>query len=87
MERYKIMDDEAAEVTYILEQQGFKSLLKVINNLVVDQYYKIISDEIGPSDERNLIHDKLKADGAKKLFFAIQSLKSISLVKDYKRTR
>lgn len=67
MKRYKLTDDEQSELTSLMDHSGVKVLFKYLSNLVMEQYENVIRLNMNSQEERRLLYDKLKADGAKDL--------------------
>ncbi len=72
MEKPILDDVDRAEIDNVMDSSGFRSLMKYMDVMVMNQYEQMILLDVGQSDERKLLYAKLKADGAKELVLALR---------------
>jgi hypothetical protein len=68
--------DEAEAFESLFSHPGYKSLLKIVDQLVIDQEQAVLKLDISSGVDA-LVYAKMRAEGARKLYNAITQLKSI----------
>lgn len=68
--------DERELVTELTQQEGWRPFLKVIENLVKKQEYKVLSYDVAQGAER-LVQEKCRAEGARQLSSDIAQFKQL----------
>ena len=74
--KYILTPEEQDFLIEVLESEGWRALLKVIDQLVTDQEQDVLKRNVSDGVDQ-LVHAKLRAEGAAKLRAEIERIKQV----------
>lgn len=76
-QKIKLHPEEQEALADLLQHYGWKALMNVIEQLVVDQEQQVLRRHVDEGVDK-LVHAKLRAEGARKLAADILQVKELS---------